>query len=266
MKRSALSEDQFQLLENALARYGAVVTFAQLQALLNRDVQYTRKRVSKLVGDGWLTRLKKGLYAISDLSMRGSLSISHYAVANQLVEQSYISFLSALQFHGMYDQLLAAVRSVALQRYPATIVGGITYHFVTTRPQYSYGWENHVIEGLAVKVASVEKALVDLVQFHRTPYSTDIVFQTFQEYREGIDLDTLTTHVLRANLTTRRIFGFLYECNALDTRALLQAVEGKASVSSISTRENQRYHHQWKLYYDSYFEKYVLPNNHPAAA
>lgn len=266
MKRNILSETDFNLLEDATARCGMVVTFAQLQALSHQDIRYTRKRVSKLAADGWLTRIKKGLYAISDLSTRGMLSISHYAVVNQLVEQAYISFQSALQFHGLYDQLLAAVRSVALQRHPAATVGGITYHFVTTHPQYFYGWETHEIDGIQVKIAGVEKALVDLIQFHRTIYSTDIVFEIFQEYRDEIDLDILIDHLLRANLITQRIFGFLFDCNHQDARELLRATSNKTSVSAISKSEEMNYNHRWKLYYNSYFEKYVHSNTHPAAA
>jgi len=266
MKRSALIENEFQLLEDAIAQYGVVVTFSQLHELFNKDIQYTRKRISKLAESGWLTRIKKGLYVISDLSTRGTLSISHQAVVNLLEENAYISFQSALQFHGIYDQLLSSIRAISLERHKSTSVGFYTYKFIYTQEKFFFGWDTYEFDGLDTKIATIEKALIDLIQFHRTSYSTDIVLEKLLDYQDEINQDKLTEYLLRSNLTTRRIFGFLLDCAGLDTQALHLSVAEGQSVSSISDSQNRVYNHKWKLYYDQYFEKYAKKENQQTAA
>ena len=59
MKRISLTESELEILETALIDYGAVVTFDQLSNLVDENRAYTRKRISKLVKQGWLKRIKK---------------------------------------------------------------------------------------------------------------------------------------------------------------------------------------------------------------
>ena len=261
MKRSLLNENEYQLLEDAIVMHGAVVRFSELHQLFNKDIQYTRKRISKLVEDGWLTRIKKGLYVISDLSTRGSLAVDQRAVVNLLVDNAYISFQTALQFHGYFDQLLAVVISVSIERHKTRKVGFSTYNFVYTQEKYFYGWKTHSLDGLEVKIASFEKALIDMIQFHRTNYSTDIVMEKLIDYQNEIDQNQLLKYLLKSNLTTRRIFGFLLDCVGMDTSQLLDSTISSTSVSSIAESENKIYNHKWKLYYDEFFEQYVNQQN-----
>ena len=104
MFSTGMTEKELETLETVLTCYGAVVSFDQLQEVFKNDRQYLRKRISKLTKKGWLFRIKKGLYVVSDLHSRGTLSISQYSIVNALVDQAYISFESALQYHGYYDQ------------------------------------------------------------------------------------------------------------------------------------------------------------------
>ncbi len=117
MKNTSLTRRDSRLLEDAIIAYGDVASFDQLEALSDMEREYARKRISQLAAQGWLVRIKKGLYALSDISSRGFLRLSQYVVAQLLVEESYVSFEAALQYHGMYDQLLQTIRSVACKQY-----------------------------------------------------------------------------------------------------------------------------------------------------
>jgi predicted transcriptional regulator of viral defense system len=261
MKRNMITENELQLLEDAIVTYGVVVSFSQLQGLFNKEIRYTRKRISKLVDDGWLTRIKKGLYVISDISTRGSLAIDHRAVVNLLVEDAYISFLSALQFHGYYNQLLSSIRAVSVEQTKSRTIDHVTFHFTTTQKKYFYGWETHEIDGQVVKIASFEKALIDLIQFHRSGYSTDIVLEKLLDFQGDIDQDKLFQYLLKSNLTTRRIFGFMFDCAGMDSQQLLQSVANRKSVSSMSDAQDKVYNHKWRLYTNQHFEQTVKKEN-----
>lgn len=92
MKQTVLTTKQSELLENLIAGHGQIVTIDQIykETKANWDLQQTKNLVVKLVRNGWLIRIKKGLYSISDLSNRGFLSLSPYVVANLLVKESYV--------------------------------------------------------------------------------------------------------------------------------------------------------------------------------
>jgi len=256
MKRISLTADELENIETALIQFGSVVTFDQLSSFFDEDRQYTRIRINKLVKQGWLKRIKKGVFVIADLSSRGSLSISHKAIVNILAEEAYISFESALQHHGLYDQLLTSINSISLKQYKSTTIDSITFNFVKTQRRYFYGWDTHDIDGQAVNIAHTEKALIDLIQFHRSRYTTDLVLEILREFKGDISQSRLTDFALQANLTTRRILGFLMDCVNWDSDRLLASVLDRQSVSWISRSEDRIYNHKWRLYYDRHFERY----------
>ncbi len=134
MKQTILSAKQGELLENLIVKYGQIVTSGQIfkEAEGFWDYKQAKNLVTKLVNNGWLIRIKRGLYAISDLSTRGFLSLSPYVVANLLVPNSYVSFESALQHYGMLDQLTDKTVSVSLKMYKVVKLGGTEYSFVKT--------------------------------------------------------------------------------------------------------------------------------------
>lgn len=257
MKRIGLTTEELENLETALINYGNVVTFDQLYNLFNEDRAYLRKRVSKLVQEGWLKRVKKGIYVISDLRTRGKLSISHIAIVNVLVNNAYVSFENSLQHHGFYDQFLNNVNSISMQQYKRTTIDGITYNFINSQEKYFYGWDSFEIDGQSVKIAKAEKALIDMIQFHRSLYSTDLVIEKMLNYQNDLKFKTLLEYAQKSNLTTQRIVGFILDIAKLDSSKLENNVSNKKSVSAISKSGNNIYSNKWNLYYDSFFSKYM---------
>lgn len=254
---TGISEKELQNLETALARYGAVVSFEQLSESFREERPYLRKRISQFARKGWLFRIKKGVYVISDLHSRGSLSISQYAVVNLLVEPAYVSFESALQYHGLYDQLLSKVTSVATKQFEDKDIDGYTFSFVKTIPAYFYGWESYPMDGQTVKIASREKALIDLIQYHRSRYSVDLVLERLNNFTHEFDLDKLVDLSFRSTIAAQRILGFVLDCLNLDSEKLTQALRKHHGTSKITDSGDNVFNSKWRLYYDHYFERYV---------
>ena len=61
MKNARLTQQDTKLLEEAIFRYGDVVSFDQLVALADMSRGYARKRISQLAEQGWLGPPQKGL-------------------------------------------------------------------------------------------------------------------------------------------------------------------------------------------------------------
>ena len=62
-----------ELLENLILKHGQIVTTQQIfsEASVFMNHKQTEYLITTLTKNGWLMRIKKGIYAISDLSTRG---------------------------------------------------------------------------------------------------------------------------------------------------------------------------------------------------
>ncbi len=112
-KDTILSQNDLALLESVVLRYGKIVTFEQIQAVTEDSATRgaVRQRVARMSKAGWLVRLKRGLYlVVTDISTLGFADVSDLVIAQALNAEAYVSFESALQYHGLFDQLLALRR------------------------------------------------------------------------------------------------------------------------------------------------------------
>lgn len=256
MKQTILSTKQSTLLEDLIVKHGQIVTseqiYGQAEDLWNQ--QGTKKAITRLTRNGWLIRVKRGLYAISDLSNRGFLSLSPYVVANLLVKDSYVSFESALAYHGMFDQLTNKTISISRVQYKTVQLQLVEYSFVKVKDGYFFGWQDVSIDNNTVRMATAGKALIDMIQFHKSKYAIDVVVEKLSLYKNSLDLQKMTEYLGKMSLTTVKIFGFLFDLLGIDSDGLYShaKLRGTHWMLSGDTKFNAR----WRLYYDEYFDKY----------
>ena len=208
MNKTVLATNDSELLEQLIIKYGKLVTASQIEEETKHtwDYQHTHNRIQKLVKNGWLIRIKRGLYVISDFSSRGFISISSYVIANLLVEESYVSFEAALAYRGMFDQLTSQFTSVSLKQYKEKELDSIQYRFVKTQEKMYSGWEEVEIENVSAKIAFAEKALVDLIHFRKGKYVVDLVIEKLQNYQDDLDLEKIIPYTSLASKKTVKIF------------------------------------------------------------
>lgn len=252
MTSTVLNETQRTFLEDILAEFGSVVSYEQIAPYIPYQEDVAKRRfVSQLSRAGWLVRIKKGLYQVAaDIGSLGTLTISRYAIAQHLLPGSYVSFEAALQFYGLHDQLLQTTTSVGLQQRASVTLEGYTYRFVKTTQQYFFGFDEHLFDGQPARIATVEKALIDMVQFHRSSYSADRVLEILSASQDDIDQTRLTEYLLRSNLTTQRVFGLLFDHLDLPYDKKLEESARSSSAASRAEPHGQAYNAKWRLYYD----------------
>jgi len=256
MKQTILSTQQSALLEDLIVKYGQIVTSEQIYAQ-GKDVwdqQVAKNVVTRLTRNGWLIRVKRGLYAISDLSNRGFLSLSPSVVANLLVKDSYVSFESALAYHGMFDQLTNKTISISRVQYKTVQLQSVEYSFVKVLEKWFFGWEKVIIDNKTVRVATAEKALIDMIQFHKSKYTVDLVVEKLSLYKGSLDLQKMTEYLGKMSLTTIKTFGFLFDLLGIDSGDLYNQVKLKGTHLMLS--HDAKFNAKWRLYYDAYFDKY----------
>lgn len=256
MKQTILSTQQSALLEDLIVKYGQIVTSEQIYAQGKGvwDQQVAKNVVTRLTRDGWLIRVKRGLYAISDLSNRGFLSLSPSVVANLLVGDSYVSFESALVYHGMFDQLTNKTISISQAQYKTVQLQSVEYSFVKVMDKWFFGWQDVSIDNKTVRMATAEKALIDMIQFHKSKYTVDVVVEKLSLYKSSLDKQKMTEYLEKMSLTTIKTFGFLFDLLGIDSGDLYNQVKLKGTHLMLTG--DAKFNAKWRLYYDEYFDKY----------
>lgn len=248
---AVLNRTQLGFLEQVISQHGTVVTYDEIAPLIPvQDELGKRQFVSRLAQAGWLVRIKKGVYQVAELTSLGTVTLSRYVVAQILAPGSYVSLETALQFHGLHDQLMQTAVSVALKQRRSAVVQGTAYQFIKTTDRLFFGYEAHVIDGKQARIATAEKALIDMVLLHRTGYTSDRVAEILAGSADQLDLDRLQHYLRQVNLTTQRIFGFLLDRLHIgyDTELAARAAAGQAA--SRLTPASTAYDARWHLYYD----------------
>ena len=256
MNKTILSSKQSDLLEKLIGKYGQIVTFDQIYQEADGlwDYRQTKNLVTKLVKNGWLIRIKRGLYAISDLSSRGFLTLSPYVIANRLAPDSYVSFEAALQQYGMFDQMIGKMISISLSQHKSTQLAGLEYSFIKTKPEYFYGWKEVQVGAQTARVATPEKALVDMINFHKSAYSIDLVIEKLVSYKSDLDMAQLNDFIGRFPVVTIKIFGLIFDLLGLDSISLNRLI--KHGGTHWMLPGNTKFNAKWRLYYPEDFDKY----------
>jgi len=258
MKQTILTVNQINLLENLIAKYGLFVTADQIyqQAEGTWDYKQVKNLVTRFVKNGWLIRIKRGFYVISDLSSRGFLSLSPLVVANLLLPESYVSFEAALHQYSMFDQLNRRTVSLTLKGRKSVNLAEFEYQFIKTKPQYYFGWQELQVEGRAVRVATPEKALIDMVNFHKSQYSIDLVIEKLREHERDLNFDRLIEGLSKFSVTTIKIFGLIFDLLGFDSRQLFQMI--KPVGTNWMFPGDTKFNPKWRLYYREYFDQYQV--------
>ena len=257
MKNTILSQTDLKLLEILVLRYGRIVTFDQIVEAVGGSTSRgaLQQRVAQMSKAGWLIRLKRGVYlVVTDVSTLGFADISPLVIAQALNENSYISFESALQHHGLFDQLLARIDSVTTSTTKTYDVLRTTYTFSKIQQDYYFGFTTEQVQGHAVAIAESEKAILDSLYFRSSAYAASLVLEKLEDYREDLAFDKLKAYSRRYSLGMVRKVGFLLDQIGVDTSDLA-AEDVKSNSYTKLTQEADQFNAKWRLYYDPYLTR-----------
>ena len=151
---------------------------------------------ARLKAAGLVSEVEKGKYLLLGLAPELVLSNSLF-IANQLVNPSYISYWSALHFHGLTTQVPQMVFCATTKKKRPVTYRGQTYRYVTIQPRKFFGYQRERIGELPVLVADPAKAILD--SLHQVRYSGGIteVAQALQTALQHIDIELLIDYANR---------------------------------------------------------------------
>ena len=152
-------------LKNALPL--SIFSHEMIYSLLEKSISNVNEKISNLVRNKELIRLKKGFYTFSKLYQTKPINL--ISVANTLYSPSYVSFDYALSYYGMIPERVSEVTSATSKNEKLfdTLIGRFSYKKVSP-DAYSLGidWIYDDVDGGRF-IATAEKALCDKIKYDR---------------------------------------------------------------------------------------------------
>ena len=133
--------------------------------------QAIRSGVARSLKSNDFLSLKRGLFLFSKKLRKET--VSKLSIANKLYGPSYVSFESALSFHGLIPEAVYTTTSACFQRKNKSFsndLGDFSFDYVPCDP-FFMGVESRKEEG-GVLIATALRALFDLIYIRRKNYNS----------------------------------------------------------------------------------------------
>jgi len=151
-----------------LAKAGAHPTFGLAfarQILGHTKDDPTPQFLERLQSKGWIRRIRRGRFAVVPLSSGEGRSpqLHEFVVAMELVTPAVIAYWSALNHHGMTEQLPRTVFVATdhpVRRQPGDVLG-VSYKIVSLKPDKVFGVTKDWINEIPFSVTDREKTIID---------------------------------------------------------------------------------------------------------
>ena len=148
------------------------LTDSELAVLLNSTHHGRYSKVKRLLAQGKLLHIRRGLYCLTD-TMNGRLKPHPFELAQYIYGPSYISLESALSFYGLIPERVHTVTSASIHRSKEflTPLGAFSY---THLPSKNFYTEVTLIKnnGYRFLMATPWKALCDYVFCYKKDWTT----------------------------------------------------------------------------------------------
>ncbi len=174
-----------------------ILELARNQGLLRaRDVAVRglpSVALTKLVREGRLTRLSRGLYALPDRQVSEHATLAEVASKHP---NAVVCLLSALGFHGLTTQAPSEVWLAIPNKAHAPRMEYPPLHIVRfSGDAWTEGVEQHLVDGVPVKVTSVAKTVADCFKY-RNKIGLGVALEALREAWKAkrVSMDDLWRH------------------------------------------------------------------------
>ena len=223
---------------------------------------YFRQALHHLVRDGWIVRLKKGLYALSGV-VPGTTALHEFEIAMALVAPAAISHWSAMSHHGLTEQVprrvfvLTTARAVprlrgkkAMPSEPGYPVGETAFQFVQVKPERFFGIDQVWVNESRISITDPERTLLDGLMAPQYCGDFAEVLHAFERRASKLDVERIINYALKLDAATAKRLGWILERQGIasDHLELLRArsIKGYRVLDSSGPRRGP-YETRWMI-------------------
>jgi len=174
------------------------------------DLNFYRPRLNEWQDKGYIKKVIRGYYIFSDLQLSEEIL---FKIANRIYSPSYVSLESALSYYHLIPESVYGITSISTRRTYSfrTSIGEFTFR--TIKPQLFFGYNLMNYKEQYLKMASIEKALLDYFYLHPdidTKQDFDSLRINKEMFFEQMDEEKLQNFLRKFNQKklTRRINNF----------------------------------------------------------
>ena len=176
-------------MNKALSEIGSVPVTTSIIESLYPELKSQDKKVVWLEKNGYIIRLKRGLYVVNP--EHSGKTLSSELIANHLYAPSYISMSTALRYYGLIPEAVYVHQSMTVKhsRSFQTPIGSYDYKYIS-RKAFSVGVRSIHTGDYAFLMASPEKSLCDLIANSskvNLRYMKDVEIYLEQDIRMDMD-------------------------------------------------------------------------------
>lgn len=139
-----------------------VITTIDVRRILG-DPHKTADYISNLRDKGYLMKIRKGLYAIVPPNLVGKgFNPDKYLVGSRLKQDSFLSYHTALELHGLAQSAFSTVYITIGDRSGSFSYQGMEYRFTSTK--HLFGKMSMNYQGQQVMVSDRERTVLDCIR------------------------------------------------------------------------------------------------------
>ena len=241
-----------------LAKAGVHPTFTLAfarQALGHTKDDPTSQFLERLQSKGWIRRILRGRFAVVPLSsgVDRSPQLHEFVVAMELVSPAVIAYWSALNHHGMTEQLSRTVFVATdhpVRRQPEDVLG-VTYKIVSLKPDKFFGITKDWIDEIPFSVTDQEKTIIDGLDLPQYVGGVSEIAKALIGFWKLLDEKKLRKYAANiGNSAVGKRLGFIMETLGLgDVEALRTEIPRAPGFSSLDPTmpKHGKYNRKWGL-------------------
>lgn len=183
--------------------------------------------LSRLEKRGWIERIERGKYMVIPLgAKKGEYTLNELVIACTLVNPSAIAYWSALNYHGLTEQipLTVFVQTTSRKKKQKLKIFGVKYQVVKVAKDKFFGIERAWVDDVQIHVTDREKTIVDCLD---KPWLCGGVIEVAKALKNGdFDFGKLTEYATNiGNSGVIRRLGYL--CDALGLPVDLPKIQAR---------------------------------------
>ena len=191
--RHPLSKTESTLLASLAERGHNIFSIDDVTSTLDTSYGNAKVIVNRLVKKAWLIRLTRGTYLIVPLEagVRSQYTEHGFVIASHLVDPYYIGYWSALNHHGLTEQVPSTIFVVSNKRRRDRVILNTRFRFITVTDSKMFGWVEENISNSSVKISNVNKTIADCLDHPKYCGGIDAVAQAIYFGHAELDIERI---------------------------------------------------------------------------
>jgi len=251
--RHPLSKTESTLLASLAERGRNIFALEDVTSTLAISYENAKMIVSRLVKKKWLIRLARGKYLIVPLEagVKSQYTEHGFVIASHLVKPYYIGYWSALNYHGLSEQVPSVIFVVSSKRRKDRTILDTRFRFVTIKKSKIFDLVEVDISNSKVKISGVEKTIVDCLDHPEYCGGVEEIAKALFFDHEDLDMKKIIKNAEKmGNKTIIKRLGYLLDLFKYhEYEHLFKDVKLSKGYSKLDPKlpEKGTFNDRWKL-------------------